>query len=459
MQKNMWTMRRALCASALGFAASAVACGGPQIDRTGWECWEEQPCGEGFLCSETHECVPEIQDIPGVVPAALAEFNRGIVAMNASPPNYTGALAAFERAVVLDPDFWEAYENIGLLQMDLGMYREAAATFEAEEAKVRELVDRDWPVEFRMDIFLNIGKSHALAGNQAAAEAAFNEMLTLDERNAEARANLAALYVRFGNFENAQAYIGELLELTQNDVGALNVLALIYKEQGDMQMAEYLWEKAIGEIGAAVDSLDNEEQYEGLTEQQREALARYNASRAERMLKLQADIQNELGIVAYAEGETDLAEQLFRTAIGTNPTNAAARTNLGTVYLEYAFWDAACEQFEESLALRPRDRAGMVGYAACSYGGGDVETGYAAYERAHDAHSGDAFITEQLLNIAFRELNDYDQTEEWCAVNLEQRGQQLSSCDASNDRTCALCRSIDQLRQSQQPADPNSSDD
>lgn len=453
MQTNWMTMRGATVASSL-LLASLVACGGPQIDRTGWECWEEQPCEAGFLCSEEHLCVPEIQDIPGVVPGALAEFNRGIVAMNASPPNYEGALAAFERAIELDEDFWEAYENVGLLQMDLGMYREAAQTFEAEEAKVQELIERDWPVEFRMDIYLNIGKAHALAGNQQAATQAFNTMLEMDERNAEARANLAALNVRNGNFEIAEAYISELLEMTQNDVGALNVLALIYKEQGDMQMAEYLWEKALGEIDNAVQRLDDEEQFADLTETQAEALRRYNEARAERMVKLQGDIQNELGIVEYGNGETDLAEQLFRTAIANNPTNAAARTNLGTIYLEYAFWDAACQQFEESLALRPRDRAGMVGFAACSYGGGDVDSAYAAYEAAYEVHSGDAFITEQLIEITFREYNDYDRTEQWCSVNLDQRGMALATCDASNDRTCALCRSIEQLRQSQQPTSP-----
>ena len=169
-----------------------------------------------------------------------------------------------------DEDFREAYENVGLLQMDLGLFREAAATFEAEEAKVRELMDRDWPVEFRMEIFLNIGKAGARGQPQRASDA-FNRMLEFDESNAEARANLAALNVANGNYDAAQTFIGELLQMTQNDVGELNVLALIYKEQGDLQMAEYLWEKALGEIDNAVSRLDDEEQFEGLSEDEVEA--------------------------------------------------------------------------------------------------------------------------------------------------------------------------------------------
>jgi Flp pilus assembly protein TadD len=441
---------------AVGVSLAALsACGGPQIDRSGWECWEEMPCEAGFLCAVDHMCVPEIQDIPGVNAAALGEFNRGIVAMNQSPPNYEEALARFSAAREVDEDFWEAYENQGLLQMDLGMYREAAATFESEAAKVQELMERDWPVEFQMEIYLNIGKAHALAGNAQAATAAFSRMLELDEQNAEARANLAALNVQNGNLDSARLFTSELLELTQNDVGALNVLALIAKDQGDMQLAEYLWEKALGEIENAVLSLDDETQFEGLSDEQVVALRRYNESRANRMVKLQGDIENELGIVAFQDDEHDLAESLFRRAIMNNSTNAAARTNLGTIYLEYAFWGRACEQFGEALALRPRDRSAMVGFAACSYGGGDVESAYAAYLGAHDTHSGDSFITEQLMDISFRENNDLDNTERWCGENLRQRSLTNDTCNAQEDNVCALCRSVPQLRNSQQPAAPS----
>lgn len=454
MSTMNWTKKVALGAGTLALGALA-ACGGPQIDRTGWECWEEMPCQEGFLCTEAHLCVPEIQDIPGVQPLALAAFNEGIVSMNASPPQYEAALASFERAIELDEDFWEAYENVGLLQMDLGMYREAAETFEAEEAKVRELIEREWPVEFRMEIFLNIGKAWALAGNQQRASEAFNRMLEFDEQNAEARANLAALNVANGNYDAAQTFIGELLQMTQNDVGALNVLALIYKEQGDLQMAEYLWEKALGEIDNAVGRLDDEQQFEGLNAEEIDALRRYNESRAERMVKIQGDIENELGLVAFSDGNVDLAESLFTASLMNNPTNAAARTNLGTIYLQYAFWDVACVQFGEALALRPRDRSAMVGFAACTRGLGEIDASYDAYESAFNAHSGDDFITSQLIDISFREYNDYDRTEQWCSENLGQRGLTLSTCNRSEDQICALCGSIEQLRQSQMPATPS----
>ena len=53
MSKMMHSEKAAWVGAFVTLMAFA-ACGGPQIDRTGWECWEEMPCEAGFLCSETH---------------------------------------------------------------------------------------------------------------------------------------------------------------------------------------------------------------------------------------------------------------------------------------------------------------------------------------------------------------------------------------------------------------------
>lgn len=468
------TQLRPLIGLSAGLALS-VACGGPKIDRTGWECWEEVACAEGYFCNANHLCEQElIADIPGVDPIALGAFNDGIRAMNASPRDYTAALAAFERAVAQDPDFWEAYENQGLILMDLGRYQEAAAIFEREAGVVDDLVSRGWPVEPRMEIYLNVGKAHALAGNATAAAEAFGRMLQLDPQNVEARANLAALNVQNGNPDSARQFISELLILSQNDVGALSVLALIAKQSGDVQMAEYLWEKCLQEIDAATAMLDVEcpqwggdvgaassdggealtpeeaycAQYEDLSEEQIALRRAYNERRGNRMTKLLSDIQNELGIVAWGEDRDDDAESLFRQAVDNNPSNSAARVNLGTVYLEYASWDAACEQFGEALALRPRERSGLIGYAACAYGSGDVEQAFTRYELTHRQYPNDEFVTTTLGDIAFQDLGNYELALEWYGRTLGLRGTNIDSCNPDSDQVCRKMRSIrDVMRQ------------
>lgn len=480
--KNMIRNARTLTGLAAGLALTA-ACGGPRIDRTGWECWEEVACAEGYFCNAEHLCEQElIEDIPGVDPVALQAFNEGVRAMNATPTDYEAALAAFERARTQDPDFWEAYENEGLALMDLGRYREAAEIFEAEAAIIEDLVSRDWPVEPRMEIYLNIGKARALAGDANGASEAFGRMLELDPENVEARANLAALNVE-SNPDSARQFVQELLVLSQNDVGALSVLALIAKDAGDLTLAEYLWEKALQEIdsatamlevscpqwgeggdveGADTDAADPEAaqvvsaeeawcaQYQDLSPEQIALRRSYNERRGERMTKTLSDIQNELGIVAWSGDEDDQAESLFRSAVNNNPSNSAARVNLGTVYLEYASWDAACTQFGEALALRPRNRAALIGHAACATGSGDVEVGFERYEHAHSEYPEDQFITTTLGDIAFQSLGDYPLALEWYGRTLAMDGTNIDNCN-QDEEVCQKARSIrDVMRQQEQ---------
>ena len=394
---------------------------------------------------------PEVADIPGVNPAAVAGFNDGIAAMNETPTNYTAALEAFTRAYEADSDFWEALDNIGLLQMDLGMYAEAAASFEAELVLIADLVSREWPVAERPEVYLNLGKALGLAGRNNDAAQAFASLLEIDPDNVEARANLAALNLQSGNLDGSRAYIAELLEMSRNDVGALNVLALTYKRGGDMQMAEYLWENTLALIVAQLESLGDEAQYAELSAEESDMLRAYNTGRINRMLKVQSDINNELGIIAWNDGDHDLAESYFYTSVDLNSSNAGAQSNLATIYLDYADFENACFHFNEALALRPRDEDSMVGKGACLYGQGDVDGAFAAFEAAAAAHPDNEFSLERLGLIAFSDRNDLPGAIDWLGRNLQVRGLTESTCNRSEDAVCATINTAIEL-QAQNPA-------
>ena len=268
--------------------ALVVACGGKQNTTT-------------TVAEEPEEVL--IEDIPGVNPAALDYFNDGVRAMNATPRDYGTAVSSFQRAAELDPDFWEAWANLGLAQMDLGMYLEAAESFRSEIEVINDLVARGWPVRERPEVYLDLGKTYALAGRVDAAAESFNTILVADPDNTEARANLAALYAQQRQFDQARSFVSDLLEMSQNDVGALNVLATIAKAEGDMNMAEYLWEKCLAEEAGRRSALTDEEQYADLTEEETGRLRSYNAGRLQRLTRQVSDVQNELGIVAWTDGE------------------------------------------------------------------------------------------------------------------------------------------------------------
>jgi tetratricopeptide (TPR) repeat protein len=413
-------------------------------------------CGAPTVVAEDEDTEPELVelDIPGVVPAALTAYYDGVRAMRETPTNYVAAAAAFERAVAADPDFWEAMENLGLVQLDLGRYADAAATFRRELGVIDALVERGWPVEPRPAIYLSLGKALALGGDQQGAAQAFAALLEIDPQNVEARANLAALYYSFENYAAAREYISELLEMSRNEPGALAVLALIAKNNDDMQLATYLWQKTLGEISMATESLEDEDQYLGLEDDEADRLRAYNAARIDRLNKVLSDVQNELGILRAGEGEADAAELLFRLAVSNNPSNASAHANLGAVYLDYANFEDACMHFGETLALRPRDLTALLGNASCIYGLGDVDEAYARFEHALREYPNNAFVARRLGEVALSDLSDQEAALRWFGRNLQIRGMSPDTCSPREDRVCANYQSIIQMQQMMAPRDP-----
>lgn len=411
-------------------------------------------CGGGQKTEEVVvvDTVVEL-DIPGVNPDALSAYYDGVRAMNETPTNYEAALGFFEAAYAADSDFWEALENVGLLQMDLGRYADAVRTFESEIALIDDLVARGWPVAPRPELQLTLGKALALAGRTNDAALAFNRMLEADPQNVEARANLAALNYQAGNYPVARQYISDLLEISRNDPGALSVLALIAKAEGDMQLARFLWEKTLTEITATTEALESEEQYADLTEEEAVRLRLYNSHRIERLQVTLGDVQNELGLVAVGAGNLDQAELLFRLASENNPSNEAARLNLGTVYLDFANFEEACIQFSEALALRPASEQGLVGFASCTYGLGDVEGAYQAFQDAFRFHDDNAYIASRLGFIAWQDLNDLPAATDWFTRSMSLNGIPVEGCDRVAVPECGAIESI-RVMQSMEPREP-----
>lgn len=403
-------------------------------------------CGGGQSTVDDAPPPLVIEYIAGLNHDATTAFYEGISAMEATPTNYRGALESFELAYELDANFWEAVENIGLLQMDLGLYAEAAQSFQTELAIVEQLVEDEWPVSPRPEVYLNLGKALSLARRTSEAALAFAAMLEIDPDNVEARANLAALNLQANNLEGSRQYIAELLEMSRDDLGAINVLALNYKSAGDMQMASYLWERALGLIGVAQLSLSDEAQYAELNEDEAIVLRLYNTGRMERMVKVQSDINNELGVNEWSNGEEDQAESYFFNAVALNPSNAAAHLNLATVYLDFADFATAQFHFDEALALRPSDEAGLIGRAACLYGVGETDAAWDAFLLAFETHQDNEYAARRLGDISFTERTDYASAIAWYTRNLDIRGLTATTCDRGSDQVCASLNTAIELR-------------
>jgi len=108
------------------------------------------PAGE-VIAAESGRETPRVQ--PSAVPAAEAEYSRGIAAKRTK--NWGAAAAAFQRAVDLKPDYPEAWNELGFALRNQGKYPDSLKAYD-EALRLRP----DFPeaLEYLGEAYVKLGR-------------------------------------------------------------------------------------------------------------------------------------------------------------------------------------------------------------------------------------------------------------------------------------------------------------
>lgn len=124
------------------------------------------------------------------------------------------ALAAYHRAVALDPDAWGALINIGDVLEILGRDAEALPYFERAHAAMARAYDRN-PAQIRpwhARLGVVIAQRHGARGDRATAEGWYRKVLAQSPLHPEATRGLAALLREGGDTAGAERLCAELVQ-------------------------------------------------------------------------------------------------------------------------------------------------------------------------------------------------------------------------------------------------------
>ena len=102
--------------------------------------------------------------------------------------NYPRAIESFNRALALDPSFFQAHYNLGVAYVDARQFREALAAF--KEALV---LRPGFPAVLKY-----LGSLHQKLGEFEMATQYFSDWLVIDPKAAEAHNGLGAAWARLG---------------------------------------------------------------------------------------------------------------------------------------------------------------------------------------------------------------------------------------------------------------------
>ncbi len=323
------------------------------------------------------------------VPDTISEQSAGSVGAAAgadgTDPSATSA------AVELTPEMIEAKVSEAAAWLTTGQVEQASAALALLKELSVEAPDL-------AEIAYNMGVAHEILGDDTEARKRYLRATDIDPTLGEAWLNLGALAEREGDLNRAlQAYraglrnapdnpdlivgvIGVLRKLGQHDaaiseartalsrnannVNAYNNLGLVYIEQGNLDLAQFIYQKALADIvGAEQNPL----------------------------------IHANLGQVFLLQEKTANARIEFERALELQPDLVVAKMFIAQLYMDNRDWNATVTVLEEALQVEPNNPAIHVNLGIAYRGQGKLEQAQASYEKALEL---DPSNPDPYLNLA-----------------------------------------------------------
>ncbi len=179
------------------------------------------------------------------------------------------AAAYFQKVIALKPDFVEAYYNLGNLYYDTGKYERAMTNFEKVIALKPEFVEAHFQmgnacyglreydraaVHFETAIglkpkfvaaYYNVGDLHYRTGRLDSAVRAYRKAIALKPGYARAHSNLGNAYHGLGNYEQAISAYEKAVALEPGYAEAYYNLGVVYHTLGDVRKTRTYFRKVL----------------------------------------------------------------------------------------------------------------------------------------------------------------------------------------------------------------------
>ncbi|MEG4114041.1 MULTISPECIES: tetratricopeptide repeat protein [unclassified Microcoleus] len=276
--------------------------------------------------------------------SADAEFRLGLDLQQQA--DFSGAIACYERAIAIDPNYAAAHSNLGVVKQQTGRLTEAIAHYRQALAIDRNLAETA----------SNLGSALAEAGETKEAIAQYERALSLNPNCAEALINLGLLREEQGDVAEAISCYEQAIQVNPNCAVAYLNLGIALEAQGEEAGANYEqaianYERAIAIEPNYVDAL-NRLAYASIRQGKIPDAIAYH----DRALALQPNLaETDLAFASSLSSPDKLDEDLAvcQQAIQALPTSAQAHCNLGIVLHKQGKIEDAIACYQQALSLKP----------------------------------------------------------------------------------------------------------
>ncbi|MFK8185858.1 MAG: tetratricopeptide repeat protein [Phormidesmis sp.] len=271
--------------------------------------------------------------------ASITHFYRGIVFHQLK--HYEDAIAAYDAALQLQPNFPFSLQGKGDALYELARYEEAITAYDAALSLQPDSV-----------ILSNRGNALSNVGLYGEALESLNAALKLQPDSSDALNNKGNVLFRLGRYEEALATYDVALKLQPNS-------PIVLYNKGTNLNNLFRYEEALESLNAALklqpdfseEVLSNKGSSLAGLERYEEAIAAYDAA-----LELEPEkprTHYNKGIALAALGRYEEAIAAYDTTLKIEPSFPAALQNKGTVLARLGRYEEAITAYDAALQLQP----------------------------------------------------------------------------------------------------------
>jgi len=255
--------------------------------------------------------------------------------------NFSESVFYNQQCIRVDPNFAEAYSNLGNALKELGDLK-GATQFYLKAIKLKPRF---------CDAYNNLASAYMLQGQTSQAMETYQMALVLNPNLVDGHTNLGNLYKATGDMEAAKHCYLEAIRIKPEFPIAWNNLAGVFKEEGQLATSVAYYREALRlcpEFADAHSNLGNALKEQHLIQ---DAIACYQSA-----IKLRPDFaiaHGNLGSCYYDLGDYPSAIKSFNYAIQLEPNFPDAYNNLGNALKEENRLDDAIDAYRSALHLKP----------------------------------------------------------------------------------------------------------
>jgi tetratricopeptide (TPR) repeat protein len=251
-----------------------------------------------------------------------------------------GARAAFERALTLSPDAFDAISGLANLELQTGHADAAIARVEAARAK-----RPDSP-----DVLALVARTYLRAGQPARAEEPLRRAITVDPRFQAGYMQLAQVYMQQKRLDEARAQFDAVVARDPKAISARTMIGMILELQNKRPEARQ-WYEATLKVTEDAPVAANNLAYLYAEDGTNLDIALQLATSAKQRLPESAEVDDTLGWIYYKKNLGSLAVPSLEASLKQRPNTPEILYHLGLAYASVGDRAKARDSLQRALTL------------------------------------------------------------------------------------------------------------